>query len=290
MAAVNVVSTSATTDNLSRHDIITWINDTLQAGYTKIEELCSGSAYCQFMDMLFPGSIMLKKIKLNTQLEHEYINNFKQLQSSFTKMGVDKIIPVEKLVKGRFQDNFEFVQWFKKFFDANYQGQEYNAIEARGGDPLGPGLKKGAVTGGARPALAKPTAVSPKQPSQPAKAPPAAASRQLQQTQAKPSSVVKPQPKPAVGAGRPAHPAGDLSRVEELTTQLSDLRLNIEGLEKERDFYFGKLRDIEILCQEHENDNLTVVKSIMDILYATEDGFAPPEDGVEGGENNTEEY
>ena len=52
--------------------------------------------------------------------------------------------------------------------------------------------------------------------------------------------------------------------------QLSDLRLNIEGLEKERDFYFGKLRDIEILCQEHENDNLTVVKSIMDILYATE--------------------
>jgi RP/EB family microtubule-associated protein len=78
-----------------------------------------------------------------------------------------QIIPVEKLVKGRFQDNFEFVQWFKKFFDANYQGQEYNAIEARGGDPLGPGLKKGAVTGGARPALAKPAAVSPKQPSQP---------------------------------------------------------------------------------------------------------------------------
>lgn len=35
---------------------------------------------------------MLKKIKLNTQLEHEYINNFKQLQSSFTKMGVDKVI------------------------------------------------------------------------------------------------------------------------------------------------------------------------------------------------------
>ena len=32
-----------------------------------------------------------------------------------------KVIPVERLVKGRFQDNFEFVQWFKKFFDANYQ-------------------------------------------------------------------------------------------------------------------------------------------------------------------------
>lgn len=39
---------------------------------------------------------------------------------------------INKLVKGRFQDNFEFLQWFKKFFDANYDGREYNASEARG--------------------------------------------------------------------------------------------------------------------------------------------------------------
>ena len=44
--------------------------------------------------------------------------------------------PIEKLVKGRFQDNFEFCQWFKKFFDANYDGEEYNASEARQGIPL----------------------------------------------------------------------------------------------------------------------------------------------------------
>lgn len=48
-------------------------------------------------------------------------------------MGVDKIIPVDKLVKGKFQDNFEFVQWFKKFFDANYDGKEYDPVAARQG-------------------------------------------------------------------------------------------------------------------------------------------------------------
>merc|ERR1712227_995070 len=91
--------------------------------------------------MLFAGSVPLKKIKFDAKHEHEYINNFKALQNSFKKMGVDKVIPVERLIKGRFQDNFEFVQWFKKFFDANYQGDEYDPIAARsaaGAAPSGP--------------------------------------------------------------------------------------------------------------------------------------------------------
>jgi len=42
MTAVNVYSTNVTTDNLSRHDILSWVNNTLQCSYRKIEELCSG--------------------------------------------------------------------------------------------------------------------------------------------------------------------------------------------------------------------------------------------------------
>ena len=45
----------------------------------------------------------------------------------------------------------------------------------------------------------------------------------------------------------------------------------MEGLEKERDFYFGKLRDIEVQCQEEENGS-GVVEKIKAILYATEVG------------------
>lgn len=39
----------------------------------------------------------------------------------------------------RFQDNFEFVQWFKKFFECNWSGREYDALEERGGQTLGAG-------------------------------------------------------------------------------------------------------------------------------------------------------
>ena len=35
--------------------MLAWLNDCLDASMAKIEEMCSGAAYCQFMDMLFPG-------------------------------------------------------------------------------------------------------------------------------------------------------------------------------------------------------------------------------------------
>lgn len=40
--AVNVYSTSVTSDNLSRHDMLAWINESLQMSHTKIEMLSSG--------------------------------------------------------------------------------------------------------------------------------------------------------------------------------------------------------------------------------------------------------
>ncbi len=65
-------------------------------------------------------------------------------------------------------------------------------------------------------------------------------------------------------------------QLEELNGQLMESKLTIEGLEKERDFYFGKLRDIEVLCQEMEGSEYA--QKILAVLYATEDGFAVPDD------------
>ena len=51
--------------------------------------------------------------------------------------------------------------------------------------------------------------------------------------------------------------------------KVNEIKSTLDGLEKERDFYFGKLRDIEVLCQEYESENLPALKKILDILYAT---------------------
>uniref|UniRef100_A0A6M2DRH7 Putative microtubule-binding protein involved in cell cycle control n=1 Tax=Xenopsylla cheopis TaxID=163159 RepID=A0A6M2DRH7_XENCH len=270
--AVNVYSTNVTSENLSRHDMLAWVNDCLSCSFSKIEELCTGAAYCQFMDMLFPGSVPMKRIKFKTNLEHEYIQNFKLLQASFNKMGVDKIVPIDKLVKGRFQDNFEFMQWFKKFFDANFDGSDYDALKMREGAQMG-------SASGNRGMIAKKTP-----------APRVEPNKLKSATAANNSRVSTVKPKPGAPMSRGA--SGDAGKVEELTTQVFDLKLNVEGLEKERDFYFSKLREIEILCQESQDssDNPLITK-IMDVLYATEDGFAPPDEieGV-GNEDEEEEY
>ncbi|GFV26879.1 hypothetical protein TNCV_3455492 [Trichonephila clavipes] len=273
---VNVYSTSATADNLSRHEMLNWVNECLQSNYTKIEELCSGAAYCQFMDMLFPGSISLKKVKFKTVLEHEYIQNFKLLQAAFKKVGADKHIPVDKLIKGRFQDNFEFLQWFKKFFDANYGGQDYNPLDARNGVMMG----------------ADGRGVSNKSGS---------TSRLTANSSQKSIARAAPSPRTTTTGSRIAAQrtnrlgGGDHQRVDELTNQLQEMKVTVDGLERERDFYYGKLRDIEVLCQEQEmnEDKQAFIEQILEILYATEDGFAVPDDAPEDGlpsQNDEDEY
>ena len=53
-----------------RHDMLAWVNDCLQAQLAKIEELCTGAAYCQFMDMLFPGTSRPLNGLCQTQFKH----------------------------------------------------------------------------------------------------------------------------------------------------------------------------------------------------------------------------
>jgi len=265
--AVNVYTTGATAENLSRHDLLSWINDSLITNYTKIEQMCSGAAYCQLMDMLFENCVPVKKVKFQAKLEHEYIVNWKLLQTGFKKVGIDKIIPVDKLIKAKFQDNFEFAQWFKKFFDANYGGHEYDALAVRGGVQPNPDNKKPAMKSN----------VPSKMASAPRRAAPSAA---------KPAAA-KPAKSPQSGNNNSANAA----EVEMLTTELSDIRTNMEGLEKERDFYFGKLRDIEVLCQE-EGASGELSERVLQVLYATEDGFTAPEEELVGEEigDEQEEY
>ncbi|MBN3275186.1 DNM3B methyltransferase, partial [Polyodon spathula] len=136
--AVNVRLTSDSADKYNRYELLAWVNESLQTEFSKVEQLCSGAAFCQLMDLLFPGSVCLKKVKFQAREDIEFFHNYKLLNASFLKLGVTKSVPVDDLVKGTFQENFTFTKWFKKFFDANYEGHAYDALVAREGQEILP--------------------------------------------------------------------------------------------------------------------------------------------------------
>lgn len=202
----------------------------------------------------------------------------------FTKHGIDKPIPVEQLVKCRMQDNLEFLQWTKKFWDQHYPGGEYDAVGRR-------------KASGAPPASNA--------------APPRVATSS---TGARRGGTT---PTTTGAAARPRVAAGGASNanVAALQQEIAAQKEAIAGLEKERDFYFAKLRDIELLLQsaveadpELEKDEDSLVKHIQNILYSTEvspsqvepvkqrlsrpqEGFEiPPEAEAEAGADELETF
>ncbi|KAI2615231.1 calponin homology domain-containing protein [Hypoxylon sp. NC1633] len=233
----------------SRQELVAWLNSLLQLNMTKVEQCGTGAALCQVFDSIFLD-VPMSRVKFNVNSEYAYVQNFKVLQNTFTKHQVDKPIPVEALTKCKMQDNLEFLQWTKRFWDQYYPGGDYDALARRKGNALpssgGPAPR---ATGGAGSAAARRGGTTPTTGPRVAKAGGGAASAALLQENA-------------------------------------TLKETVVGLERERDFYFSKLRDIELLIQqaveedpEIEKQEDGLIKQIQTILYSTEEGFEIPAEG-----------
>lgn len=210
----------------------------------------------------------MSRVKFNVNTEYGFLQNFKILQSRFTKPiipesawdstsntdctpidcftkhQIDRPIGVEGLIKCKMQDNLEFLQWTKRYWDQYYPGGDYDAVGRRKGS--GP------------PPAAAPSAPVPRTSGAGA----GAARRGTTPTTLAAGRIRTPQ----AGANSGA-----------LIAENNQLKETIVGLERERDFYFSKLRDIELLLQhaveadpEIEKDNDGLIKHVQAVLYSTE--------------------
>lgn len=123
----------------SRQELLNWLNSLLQLNVTRVEQLGTGAALTQVFDSIY-GDVPMHKVKFNVNTEYAYLNNFKVLQNVFTKHRIDHPLPVVRLVKCKFQDNLEILQWAKLYWDQFFPGGEYDAIGRRKGQaPVAPG-------------------------------------------------------------------------------------------------------------------------------------------------------
>ncbi|XP_057948773.1 microtubule-associated protein RP/EB family member 1A-like isoform X1 [Malania oleifera] len=230
---------------VGRSEILAWVNSTLQLNLSKIEEAASGAVQCQMMDVTHPGVVPMHKVNFDAKSEYDMIQNYKILQDVFNKLKIDKHIEVNKLVKGRPLDNLEFLQWLKRYCDSINGGimnENYDPLERRckGGKEKNP---KGALR----------------------------SSKSLQANSLSHSvsgygtginkiTGIKQGQKYDFLSGTDSS-----GEIQALSKEIMDLKLSVDHLEKERDFYFAKLRDIEILCQTPELETLPVRTSAMEI-------------------------
>nr|XP_029477722.1 uncharacterized protein LOC115102196 isoform X2 [Oncorhynchus nerka] len=122
----------------NRYELLAWLNESLQTRFTKVEQTCSGAAFCQLMHWLFPGSVDVQRVRFHASDEVDVRHNYSVLQAGFRRSGVIKSIPVEGLIGGSSEASLDFLQWFKVFFDSNHNGQEYDALESRAGQSMPP--------------------------------------------------------------------------------------------------------------------------------------------------------
>ncbi|GFY93771.1 end binding protein 1C [Actinidia rufa] len=232
---------------VGRSEILSWINSTLQLSLAKVEEACSGAVQCQLMDAAHPGIVPMHKVNFDAKNEYEMIQNYKVLQDVFNKLKITKHVEVSKLVKGRALDNLEFMQWMKWYCDSVNGGviHSYNPLERRE-------TSKGAKE------VSKKSAPSQSSTRSSTAAPKSQTSHTARRNDVNIANQLVKASRSSSGG-----PAYD--------EQITELKLSVDSLEKERDFYFAKLRDIEILCQCPEIENLPVVEAIKRILYSTDD-------------------
>ncbi|RLV90795.1 Protein BIM1 [Spathaspora sp. JA1] len=288
----------------SRNELLQWLNTTLDLNYTKVEQCGTGAAFCQLLDSIV-GGIPVSKLRFNGTSEYDYRHNWKILQSGFTRNKITKNIDVEKLIKCRLQDNLELLQWFRRYWLENkdYNDVSYDASAKRRVSSGGANnsSSSGTITGSntSRRTSTKQFISSPH-------IPPPTTQRRVSSASSigssshsaaadKPTRAVTPTSTIPSANGAALRSKinqlngeleESLQEINQLRNEIQDNRISTESLQTERNFYYNKLQDIEMIVQhildakEHgqsyefaELDIFKLSHQIQTILYATEEGF-----------------
>jgi hypothetical protein len=334
----------------SRNELLSFFNTLLDLNLTKIEQTASGAVACQLTEYIFPNSIPMSRVNWGAKSSHEYVANYKLLQNAFNKYNVQRHVDVDKLIRGKYQDNLEFCQWLKAFFDqtstmmrGGREGYDPVAVRAKGkgGSNLsinkigvkravGGGVASSAsapnrnvgnakigVTGSVTTAARSSTATSNLRPTSSGSSASSITRASIATSTTRVSTSSGGQKENTSNASSsvsrqvPSHPQKQIATTAAVATSaavaakyeeeiralkslvnnlkskssesehvLAGTELTLQTVESERDFYFEKLRGIEVMLQvykEKEEERVgsgnirNVMNGIFKVMYATID-------------------
>lgn len=265
----------------SKSELLEWINSYFDVNYTKIEQCGNGVVYCLIFDTLYPNTININKLSKNPKTEFQILTNFKLLQNGFNKVKISRDVNVERLIKCRLQDNLEFLQWFAKLWCDNNKDFTFSSLSS---------IDR---TSSRKSSLAPNKESTPTNSRKPSITPSRSASSTRPVSSTRPSLTTRPISSRNTSSTSPSIDIQEFNKLKEenklLNEKLDDILVLKEGLETERNFYFNKLRQIEIICQniqtnkykERQISLIELTNNLTEIMYSTEDGFLTLNDDID---------
>ena len=236
---------------VGRLELLAWINEILETDYPKVEMLCDGVGYAQILDAVQPKSIQIFKLNLNPKGENDNLRNLKLIEDCLHKLKFYHKMEPAKLSKGRFSDNVEFLQWLHQYANKTKPNlsSEYNGFDRR-------------------------LAIYKRQHRIPEDESNFPLNILPHLIPNRPMNLEKFNTKSDLNGQRLAQLRDLVASLEqELTNQVMNYRLlqeDISQVEEERNFYFNKLRQIELLMQ---NEEAETASTIMEIISQTPEEF-----------------
>lgn len=279
---------------VGRQELLDWLNNLLSLNYTKVEETANGAAFCQVLDAINVGSVSLGRVNFNAYSEPDIFENYKILQESFDKNGIEQYIDVASLSKGGYMAALEMFQFLYGYYQSHDPGNSYDAIARRKQchcrEPR-QSTSRGAAGSSGRSIRRTvpqkqfiPKSTNSQKIQKPKTAIPSEVSNQA-------GSSHEIQTKPPARSTATALSSSDSSslkaELKRKNKEIQNLKEEVEQMCQEKEFYFGKLRRIEDFCQDMEEEEdggaRQYLHDILQILYEQdpENGFVTPEEEEE---------
>ncbi|KAG8470815.1 hypothetical protein KFE25_009236 [Diacronema lutheri] len=260
----------------TRRELVQWIRGKYQPNFQRLEDLSTGAVYCQVLDSVYPGAVALERVKWNAAGEKERLTNFQVLQAGLERAKLTKHVPVDSLLRPSVSAHLEFSQWLKVVHDRRLIAgvPEYDAAGRL--DQVGAKLRPASDGASAGPGLEPPVSMRRSKLRTPSPSSPLPGRGSSWAASAVATSASRSCAQAPVSAT-----SSDHSAEEGAMRQVEQLRRAHAKAERQRDFYFGKLCDIEMYADATaaENDALDVVEQVVAILRLGQDEPRPGSSG-----------
>lgn len=224
--------------DLSRSELLRWLNDLLSLEYTRIEDTANGVAFCLLIDRMHPGKVPLHLVRMEASLSHEIDINYKILLDCFASIGLKLELNLKRLSSGVFIDLLQLLQILKRYYDQQQNKAQSTPAKSRSIPTISHSSAKKPIT----PAPSRTTI----------KHKPIVTTSTPLSSRPRGASVNEDQP----------------TKVQPACKSTDDKLLKVlVDMEKERDYYFSKLLKIEKIIASNEDE---ICNSIRDVLYDKE--------------------